>query len=73
MAYIRVIREMYSGAKISVRTEAGDEHFSVKIGLHYGSTLSQFLFAIVMDEPIRTIQGEVPWCILFANDVLLID
>lgn len=40
MAYIRVIREMYSGVKISVRIEVGDEYFSVKIGLYYGLTLS---------------------------------
>ena len=26
-----------------------------------------------MDEVIRNIQGNIPWCILFANDVVLVD
>ncbi|XP_078151892.1 uncharacterized protein LOC144547176 [Carex rostrata] len=26
-----------------------------------------------MDEVTRDIQGEIPWCMLFANDVVLID
>ncbi|KAF3682304.1 putative disease resistance RPP13-like protein 1-like [Capsicum annuum] len=35
--------------------------------------LALFLFALVMDILTRRIQGEVPWCILFVNDVVLID
>ena len=26
-----------------------------------------------MDEVTRDIQGEIPWCILFADDVVLVD
>ncbi|XP_047254608.1 uncharacterized protein LOC107843456 isoform X1 [Capsicum annuum] len=65
---------MYEGAKTQVRTVGGDSgHFSVLTGLHQGSTLSPFLFALVMDVLTRNIQGEVPWCMLFADDVVLID
>ncbi|PHT39435.1 putative GTP-binding protein OBGM, mitochondrial [Capsicum baccatum] len=50
-----------------------DEHFPVLIGLHQGSTLFPFLFALVMDVLMRHSKGEVPWCTLFLDDVVLID
>jgi hypothetical protein len=41
--------------------------------LHQGSALSPYLFALMMDEVTRDIQGGIPWCILFADDVVLVD
>ena len=51
VAYMRVIRDMYSGVRVRVRTLVGDtEDFPIDIGLHQGSALSPFLFTIIMDE-----------------------
>jgi len=73
-AYIKVIKDMYEGVKTGVRTPIGDtKYFPIDIGLHQGSTLSSFLFTTVMDELTREIQDEVPWCMLFADDIELID
>ena len=41
--------------------------------LHQGSTLSSFLFTIIVDEFTREIQDEVSWCMLFADDIVHID
>ena len=47
--------------------------FSITIGLHQGFALSPFLFAIVMDELTRTIHDGIPWCMLFADIIVLVD
>lgn len=74
VAYIRVIKDMYNGAKTRVRMVGCDsEHFLVVMGLHQGSVLSSFLVALAMDVLTQHSQGEVPWCMLFADDIVLID
>jgi len=74
IAYMRVIKDMYSGVRARVRTIVGDmEDFPIDIGLHQGSALSPSLFTIVMDEFTRKIQDEIPCHMLFANDIVLID
>ncbi|XP_070008114.1 secreted RxLR effector protein 78-like [Nicotiana sylvestris] len=74
VAYIRLIKDMYDGARTWVRTTGGDlELFSVVMGLHQRSALSPFLFALAMDALTHHIQGEVSWCMLFADDIVLID
>jgi len=72
--YVALIKNMYNNVMTRVRTSDGDtDDFPIKIGLHQGSALSPYLFALVMDEVTRDIQGDIPWCMLFADDVVLVD
>ena len=41
--------------------------------MQLGSALSPYLFALVMDEITRDIQSDIPWCIFFADVVVLVD
>ncbi|KAK1648584.1 hypothetical protein QYE76_066389 [Lolium multiflorum] len=67
--YITLIKDMYDNVVTSVRTRDGDtDDFPIKIGLHQGSALSPYLFDLVMDEVTRDIQGDIPWCMLFAHE-----
>ena len=61
---------MYSGAMTTVMTVVRKTNsFSITVGLHQGSALSPYLFALVMDELTRHMKDEVPWCMLFADDI----
>ena len=72
--YIRVIKDMYMGGRTSVMTPGGvTDDFLVGMGLHQNSALSSFLFCLIMDELTKGIQAELPWCMLFADDIILID
>ncbi|PKA57161.1 ataxia telangiectasia mutated family protein [Apostasia shenzhenica] len=72
--YIQVIKDMYEGAVTSVRTQGGlTKDFSITVGLHQGSTLSSYLFALIVEVMTGHIQDEVPWCMLFADDIVLIE
>ena len=69
-----LIKDMYNNVVTSVRTNDGNtDYFSIKIGLHQGLALTSYLFALVMDEVTRNIQGDIRWCMLFADDVVLVD
>ena len=64
--YIDIIRDMYDEVVANVRICGGiTSDFLITIGLHQGSALSLFLFAIVMDGLTRAIQDEIPWCAIF--------
>ncbi|GJV57816.1 retrovirus-related pol polyprotein LINE-1 [Tanacetum coccineum] len=71
--YLRVIKDMYEGVKTRVRTTMGStEFFQVEVGLHQGSAISLYLFTLILDELSRGIQESIPWCMIFADDIVLI-
>ena len=46
----RSVMSLYEGENTSVRVDSGlSEEFDVKVGMHQGSVLSPFLFAVVVD------------------------
>jgi hypothetical protein len=52
--------------------EKKTDDFPINIGLHQRSTMSPYLFPLVMDEVTRDIQGGIAWCMFFADDVVLV-
>jgi len=73
IAYIKAIKDMYEGASTSVRTQDGaTEDFPITIALHQGSTLSPYLFTLVLDVLTEHIQELASRCMLFADDVVLL-
>ncbi|XP_019236861.1 PREDICTED: uncharacterized protein LOC109217087 [Nicotiana attenuata] len=53
--------------------ETGIVVYGEKEGPTHGIDSYPFLFALAMDALKRYIQGKVPWCMLFADDIVLND
>ena len=43
----------------------------VGVGLHEGSSLSPYLFVMIMDVLARGIKDISQWCMLYADDIVL--
>ena len=65
---------MYKRVVTNVRTCGGlMDEFPITIGVHQGLALSHFLFVIGMNKITKNICEEIPWCMLFADDIVLIN
>ncbi|KAK3534869.1 hypothetical protein QTP86_032387, partial [Hemibagrus guttatus] len=70
--YVRVVQDMYERSRTVVRCAVGQtEEFKVEVGLHQGSALSPFLFAMVMDQLSEEVRQECPWTMMFADDIVI--
>ena len=70
--YVRLVQDMYEGSETVVRCALrATESFKVKAGLHQGSALSLFLFAVIMGRLTDEVRREPPWTMLFADDIVI--
>ena len=69
---VRAVMRLYEGAKTKVKVGNGmSDGFSVEVGVHQGSVLSPFLFAIVMDVLCEDVKEGLLFEILYADDLVL--
>ena len=47
------------------------EWLQVGVGLHQGSALSPYLFDLVMDVISEEVREPSPWCMMFADDIVI--
>ncbi|KAK3522871.1 hypothetical protein QTP86_005687 [Hemibagrus guttatus] len=70
--YVRVVQDMCERSRTVVRCAVGQtEEFNVEVGLHQGSALSPFLFAIVMEQLSEEVRQKSPWTMMFADDIVI--
>ena len=70
--YVKVVQDIYEDSVTTVRCAVGmTEGLKVEVGLHQGSTLSPFLFAMVMNRLTDEVRQESPWNVMFADDVVI--
>ena len=61
--YVMIVQDMYEGARTRVKSSVGlTDMIPVGVGLHQGSSLSPYRFAMIMDVLARGIKAISPWC-----------
>ncbi len=71
--YVRIVQDMYEGARTRVKSSVGlTDMIPVGVGLHQRSSLSFYLFAMIMDVLDCGIKDLSPRCMLYnADDTVL--
>jgi hypothetical protein len=71
--HVYLIKDMYTNIVTCVRTcDDESDAFPIKIGLYQGVSIESIYFHLSDVRSQRT-QGDIPWCMLFTDDVVLID
>ena len=69
---VRSVMSLYEGAKTRARVDSElSEELVVKVGMHQGSVLSPFLFAVVVDAVTELAREFAPSELLYADDFVL--
>ena len=70
--YVMIVQDMYEGARTRIKSSVGlTDKIPVGVGLHQGSSLSPYLFAMIMDVLAHGIKDLSPWCMLYADEIVL--
>ena len=65
--YLRIVQDMYEGTRTRIKSSVGlTDKITVSVGLHQGSSLSPYLFAMIMDVLACGIKDLSPWCIFLC-------
>lgn len=68
--YINLVQDVYSGS--SIKSMYGvTEYFNVCVGVYHESVLIPYLFTVVMHRVTKELQGEIPRCMMYADDIVL--
>ena len=69
---VKQVMLLYNEASSKVVVAGGEsDEFDLTVGVHQGSILSPLLFNIVIEEATRECRTEVPWEMLYADDLVL--
>ena len=61
--YVKIVQDMYERARTRVKSSVGlTDKIPVSVGLHQGSSLSHYLFAMTMDVTAYRIKDISPRC-----------
>ena len=67
-----IVPDMYEGARTRIKSNLGiTDMIPVAVGLHQGPSLSPYIFAMIMDVLTRGRKDLSPWCMLYADDIVL--
>ena len=70
--YVMIVQDMYERARTRVKSSVGlTDKILMGVGLHQGSSLSHYLFVMIMDVFARGIKDLSPWCMLYADGIVL--
>ena len=70
--YVMIVQDTYEGAITRVTSSVGiADMIPVGVGLHQVSSLSHYLFTMIMDVLACGIKDQSPWCMLYADDLVL--
>ena len=70
--YVRLVKDTYEDARTQVKISIGlPGKITVTVGLHQGSSLRPYMFDMILDVMGRGIKEQPPWCMLFADDIVM--